>query len=157
MANPNELLKSVRTPLLELHKQLLEALKSTRELDSGRSLAPAEWFQVLISAPEYQWVKPLNTLLSDVDALSEISNIRPADLSILHHQLNQLFFSDNEDVTTFNSHYRKLLPKNHNLVYAHGKIKEATTALPLEALPMNSEEIRLSWHKIGASKRKLLN
>jgi hypothetical protein len=157
MSTPVEALKSIRSPLLELHKLLLETLKQEREQETGRAMAPAEWFQVLISAPEFAWTKPLNTLISDVDALSEVANIRSVDLSILHHQLNALFFSDNEDVTTFNSHYRKLLPKNHHLVYAHGQIKEATAILPLETLPMNSDEIRLSWHKICASKRKLLN
>ncbi len=157
MPNPSEFLQALRAPLIELHRLLLSLLKTDRDQTSGRVMAPTEWFQVLLGAPEYAWVKPLNTLLSDVDALSEQRKISSADLSILHHQINFLFFSDNQDVTSFNSHYRKLFSQSHDLVFAHGKIKEATASWPLEPLPMNSEEIRLGWHKIGASKRKLLN
>lgn len=157
MSNPSELLKSVRTPLLELHRLLLSVLKKDREETSGRVMAPAEWFQVLISAPELHWVKPINTLLSDVDALMDSGKVRVEDLSILHHQFNALFFSDNEDVTSFNSHYRKQFALSHELVFAHGQVKEAVATLPLETLPMNADEVRIGWHKIGSSKRKLLN
>lgn len=157
MSTVNQTLKTVRTPLLELHRILLLILKKDLERTSGRVIPPAEWFQVLLSAPEYQWVKPLNTLVSDMDALSELAKIRDEDLSILHHQVNSLLFSDNQDVTSFNSHYRKLFADNHELVFVHGQMKEAASVLPLEQLPMNAEEIRLGWHKVGSSKRKLLN
>lgn len=150
-------LKSVRTPLLELHRLLLLALKKTHETKGGRAINPSEWFQILIASPEYQWVRPFNSLLADVDALSEFSKMSEVDLCILHYHLDLLFFKDDEDVTSFNSHYRKAFSQHHELMLTHGQLKEAVAALPTGKLPMNSDEIRIGWHKIGASKRKLLN
>jgi hypothetical protein len=152
-----EKLKKVRAPLLELHRLLLFALKKERERVDGRVLNPAEWFQILLSQPELQWLKSLTSLLSDVDALSDLGKIGDTDLAILRHHLETLFFKDDEIVTSFNNHYRKVLAHNHDLFLPHGHLKAAVANLPQETLPMNSEEVRVGWHKIGASKRKLLN
>ncbi len=154
---PTAKINAVRTPLLELHRLLLLSLKKDHETLAGRVLNPAEWFQTLLSSPEYQWVKPLNSLMADVDALSELSKIGDRDMAILRHHLETLFFKDDEDVTSFNSHYRKAFSQHHELVLSHGQLKEAVGVLPAEKLPLNSDEIRVGWHKIGASKRKLLN
>ncbi len=150
-------LKAVRTPLLELHRLMLLALKKEHETLAGRVLNPTEWFQTLLSSPEYQWVKPLNRLLSDVDALSDLNKAGMQDLEILRYHLDLLFFKDDEDVTSFNCHYRKAFSRYHELMLSHGQLKEAVAMLPPGSLPMNAEEVRIGWHKIGASKRKLLN
>ncbi len=157
MSNSAEKLVTVRTPLLELHRLLLGCLKTDYEKAHGRVLPAAEWFQVLLGAPEFAWVKVMNTLISDVDALSEKKGITVQDMSILHHNINKLLFIDDEDVTSFNCHYRKVFSQNHELMYTHGLVKTGVSDWPLEPLPMNSDEIRLSWHKVGASRRTLMN
>lgn len=150
-------LKTVRTSLHELHRLLLATLKKDRERVSGQVLNPAEWFQILLAAPEYAWLKALNSLISDVDALSENKQISEPDLLILRHELERFFFKDDEDVTSFNSHYRKLFALNHDVIVSHGRLKEAYAELPLGDPPANADEIRRGWHNIGASRRKLLN
>jgi hypothetical protein len=143
--------------LRELHKLLLAVLKKDRERHSGKIITPAEWFQTLLNAPEYQWMKALNSLVSDADALSELSKVSDRDLVILRHEIERLFFRDDEDVTSFNSHYRKWFTHNPDLIYSHGHLKDAISKLPAGEVPPNIGEIRRSWHKIGASRRKLLN
>jgi hypothetical protein len=150
-------LEALREVLSELQRVLLAALKKDSERVLGRVLPPGEWFQMLVSAPQYQWLKSLNTLLSDLDALSENSQVAAMDLVILRSQLELLFFKDNGDATSFNAHYRKHFAQNHDLVFCHGRLKQAYGGLPEGDPPVNSDEIRRSWHKIGASRRKLLN
>jgi hypothetical protein len=150
-------LESVRTSLHELHRLLLSVLKQERERIHGKVLNPAEWFQILLSAPEYAWLKPLNSLLSDVDALLEAKSVASGDQKILRHEVERFFFKEDGDVTSFNYHYRKLFAHNHDVMFSHGHLKQAFSALPQGDPPVNVEEIRRSWHKIGASKRKLLN
>ena len=125
----------------------------------GKVMQPSEWFQTLLSAPELAWVRPLNSLLSDVDALSEAKQAGPQDLAVLYYELERFFFKEDDDVTSFNSHYRKLFANSPDLMFAHGQLRQAFSDLPVPAgpLPMNADEIRRSWHRIGASKRKLLN
>lgn len=150
-------LKAVKTSLYELHKLLLSTLKKDRERLTGELLNPAAWFQILLSAPEYVWLKTLNSFISDVDALSEAEKYSAEDIAVLRSELERLFFKDDEDVTSFNSHYRKIFANNHDVMYSHGHLKTAFAELPEDKPPMNSDEIRRGWHKIGASKRKLLN
>lgn len=150
-------LNAVRKTLHELHRLLLSALKKDRERETGKVLNPTEWFQILLSAPEYVWLKGLNSLLSDVDALFDSNKIANEDLAILRHELERFFFKDDGDVTSFNYHYRKLFAHNHDVMFTHGHLRQTFADLPKILLPPNVAEIRLGWHKTGASKRKLLN
>ena len=65
----------------------------------GKVLNPAEWFQILLGSAEYGWLKPLNSLISDIDALLEAKSISPSDLGILHHELERFFFKEDGDAT----------------------------------------------------------
>ncbi|MGZ3722391.1 MAG: hypothetical protein ACXVA9_05645, partial [Bdellovibrionales bacterium] len=153
----SEEFKPIQKSLHELHRQLLAGLKKEHERIHGKVLNPAEWFQILLSAPEYAWIKPLNSLISDVDALLESHPVSKTDQIILQHELERFFFKDDGDVTSFNYHYRKLFAHNHDVMFSHGHLKQAFSTLPGGETPANIEEIRRGWHKIGASKRKLLN
>ena len=154
---PPPQLVSARTALYELHRLLLSVLKKTREKEMGKVMNATEWFHALLNAPEYQWLKPLNSLLSDVDALSDSGRAASDDLAILRAELEKFFFKENGDATSFNYHYRKLFAHNHDVMYSHGHLKIAFADLPQTLLPPNPDEVRLGWHKTGASKRKLLN
>jgi hypothetical protein len=149
-------LKPIQESLTELHRRLLAALKKEHERIHGQVLNPAAWFQILLAAPEYAWMKPLNSLISDVDALMEAKTITEIDKMILQHELERFFFKEDGDVTSFNYHYRKLFAHNHDVMFTHGHLRQAYSILP-QGNPANAEEIRRGWHKIGASKRKLLN
>src|SRR5690242_20665893 len=96
-----EELKNVQTSLHELQRLLLSILKQDHERASGKVLNPAEWFQILLGAPEYAWLKTLNSLVSDVDALSECSKLSTQDLAILRAEVDRLFFTENVDVSSF--------------------------------------------------------
>lgn len=150
-------LKNVQTSLHELQRMLLTILKKEREGVMGVALNPAEWFQMLLSAPEYVWLKTLNSFISDLDALSESSKVTTQDLAIVRAELERLFFKEDGDAASFNAHYRKLFANHHDVMYSHGHLKTAFLSLPDEVPPFNADEVRLGWHKIGASKRKLLN
>ena len=150
-------LQAVRQGLQELHRVLLAALKKDHERIAGRVVPPAEWFQILIGSPEYQWVKPLNSLVSDVDALTELPTISETDILIVQYELEFFFFKENDDVTSFNYHYRKIFQHQHDVMFSHGHLRQAFLALPKGHVPVATDKIRSVWHKISASKRKLMN
>jgi hypothetical protein len=106
MVNPE--LAKIQSLLHEHHRLLLISLKQDLERLQGKVLNPAEWFQILLGSAEYGWLKPLNSLISDIDALLEAKSISSVDLGILHHELERFFFKEDGDVTSFNYHYRKL-------------------------------------------------
>lgn len=161
MADPleTESLKAFRDQLLEAHRTLLAALRQDHERMSGSGLRPAEWFQILISSPTYQWLKPLNTLLADIDALFEAVPVSEMDLAVLRHSVDSLFFTDNDEIRSFNYHYRGLLQHHPEIVVIHGRLKQAISLLPKQSPPSNLDDIRRGWHKMssGKSKKNLLN
>src|SRR6185437_8454535 len=116
--NGSDALREVAQTLREVHKLLLAVLKKEREQAAGKNVAPAEWFQILLNEPEYKWMKGLNSLVSDTDALSELTKISDQDLAILRYEVEKFFFVDDEDVTSFNSHYRKLFNLSHDIMYS---------------------------------------
>jgi hypothetical protein len=54
-------LEKLRTPLLDVHRALLEGERGDR--------APADFLQALIKDPELEWIKPLTTLVASLDEL----------------------------------------------------------------------------------------
>lgn len=56
-----KLLEKVRTPLLDVHRALLEGERGDR--------APADFLQALIKDPQLEWIRPLTTLVASLDEL----------------------------------------------------------------------------------------
>jgi hypothetical protein len=54
-------LEKLRTPLLDVHRSLLEGERGER--------TPSEFLQALIKDPELDWIKPLTTLVASLDEL----------------------------------------------------------------------------------------
>lgn len=54
-------LENLRTPLLDVHRALLEGERGER--------TPGEFLQALIKDPELEWIKPLTTLVASLDEL----------------------------------------------------------------------------------------
>ena len=54
-------LEKLRTPLLDVHRSLLEGERGGR--------TPSEFLQALIKDPQLDWIKPLTTLVASLDEL----------------------------------------------------------------------------------------
>src|SRR3954469_8444931 len=59
-------LQTVRQPLFDLHRALLESQRREYERANGRT-SPAEFLQALITDPAYAWLKPLTTVVASLD------------------------------------------------------------------------------------------
>lgn len=140
---------------MELHRYLLASAKKDAEVKLGKILAPADWFNHLIGDPQYAWLKPLTTFMADLDALSEQPKISDRDLSILRHVLEDLFFKEDDEIQSFNHHYRQIFHNNHELMVTHGRLRELTADLPEPADEVSGEaEIRKGWHETGLAQTK---
>ena len=52
-------LENLRTPLLDVHRALLDSQRGER--------LPADFLQALINDPQLEWIKPLTALLASLD------------------------------------------------------------------------------------------
>ena len=93
-------LEKLRTPLLELHRILLESERSDYERSRG-ALSSGEFLQALISDPELQWLEPLTALVASLDAC--LGNAE------------------------FQKRYLEALQRHPELAVAHGRLARALT------------------------------
>ena len=62
-----ERLKEIREVLLALHKALLDSERTSYEIVHGKIASPAAFLQLLINDPYFAWLRPVTTLLVQID------------------------------------------------------------------------------------------
>jgi hypothetical protein len=60
-------LAELRQILLNLHKALLDSERTAYEIGHGPIGSPAAFLQLLIGDPSFQWLRPITTLIVQVD------------------------------------------------------------------------------------------
>ena len=68
MPAPRERLASLRLPLLDLHRALLEAERRMYELAHGR-VTPGELLNLALKHQQFAWLHPLSQLIVRIDEL----------------------------------------------------------------------------------------
>ncbi|RYG53800.1 hypothetical protein EON80_32345, partial [bacterium] len=132
------------TLLRAAHSALIQSLKKHRETQMGRELTPLEWFQQLSGQPQYRWMQPLMSLMSDLDALLDNrQEITENDLAVVCGAIAVLFGIDAND---FRNHYFDALAADPSLVPSHSTLKRVIDQLPKLEIEGDAPEIRRSWH-----------
>jgi hypothetical protein len=60
-------LVELRMILLNLHKALLDSERTAYEISHGSIASPAAFLQLLINDPSFQWLRPITTLIVQID------------------------------------------------------------------------------------------
>jgi len=60
-------LAELRQILLTLHKALLDSERTAYEIGHGAVASPAAFLQLLINGPSFQWLRPITTLIVQID------------------------------------------------------------------------------------------
>jgi hypothetical protein len=60
-------LTELREILLNLHKALLDSERTAYEISHGAVASPAAFLQLLINDPSFQWLRPITTLIVQID------------------------------------------------------------------------------------------
>jgi hypothetical protein len=139
-------IKQARILLLQLHRILLELLRQDHERTKGSPVSPTAWFQLLLNDQEYKWLEPLNTIVSDIDALSERTEATDEDRAIIRHEVEALFF-DGTIHNEFRRRYQKILAEGYDLLVLHNQLKHALVKWPQVQGVISSRTIRDQWHK----------
>ena len=75
-------LEKLRSPLLEVHRTLLEAERAEYERSHGE-VSPAQFLQALIDDPQLAWLKPLTRLVVSLDEVLGDAEFRKRYLEAL--------------------------------------------------------------------------
>lgn len=112
----------IRQALWDLQKEILAALKESFDQEVGYQAQPAEWFNVLLTAERYIWLKELTSLMADIDVLTELDSVTEAQAIIARAEIERLFFDLESDIE-FNKNYKALLLSAGSLLPLHSHLK----------------------------------
>lgn len=115
-------LKTLRGGLLRLHGVLLAIERGAYERSSGR-LAPAEMLQLLLHDERFQWLRPLSSLVAEIDtALAEARTTgEPLD-STLAADLLARASAALAPAEPAGSRYQHLLQEEPDAILAHAEV-----------------------------------
>jgi hypothetical protein len=103
----------LRSRLLELHRQIVDAEREAYERVHGR-VTPQAFLELLLKDPAFAWLGPLTTLIVRLD---EAAN--EAEVAAVSAQIRKLLVPD-EHGDAFQQRYRGLLQSRPAIVVAHG-------------------------------------
>jgi hypothetical protein len=117
------LLTDLRRALLPLHKTLLEWERKTYERVHGRKMGGGELLQVLMTAPQFAWLRPISELIVRIDqALDEEAPDTTVDVDAILTQARRVVAPDQTEKKPYTERYLTALQEVPDVVVAHGKV-----------------------------------
>lgn len=148
----------VRQALWDLQKEVLTSLKDIFEKEIGYQAQPAEWFNVLMTAERYIWLKELTSLMADIDVLTELEMVDEDQAAIARFEIERLII-DLETEDDFTRNYKALLLSGGSLLPLHTQLKSHLELIPKQELDANeSFTKRKKWqetHREQARKKRM--
>lgn len=140
----------LKAALEDVSRKLQQLFAAT--LNAERRFAPSgaglELLDRLMNDPAWAWLRPLSTLISEVDhALAQNAELSELEGAAAAAHIRGLIFGEGEQVDTeFLTHYRSLLQLDHALASTHGELRALLKTLPAES-PNESERLhaRHQW------------
>jgi hypothetical protein len=138
----------VRQALWALQKEVLDSLKSQFDREVGYSAAPNEWFNVLMTAERYKWLRELTALMADIDIMTELEAISEEHGETARAEIERLLFDENPPADSFAKLYRGLMMANTDLLPFHAQLKSTLQHLPKTEKPKEHHHAkRKTWHE----------
>ena len=120
-----ERLRELRNTLLSLHKALLDSERTAYELVHGRIGSPAAFLQLLINDPWFAWLRPVTTLLVQIDEGLAAKN--PPRTSRELEQLmtdTRALLSPSSESDAFWKRYSNVVQRDPGVLVMHQQLEE---------------------------------
>ncbi len=112
-------LRETSKQLIALHRQLINATKEDFAFATGATPGPAELLRLLTDDPFFAWLKPMTSLIVDIDELARI-DFEPETALVLGRRLAAMFDATEGE---FASHYVPILQREVNVTIAHAALR----------------------------------
>ena len=114
-------LREVWKQLLPLHRALIDAAGADYKEKVGAVSGPGHLLQLLQEDPFFFWLKPLTSLIVDLDSMSRTDFERP-DVDAVVKRIEHLFGTTAEP--GFTAHYIPILQRDVDVAIAHAAIRQ---------------------------------
>jgi hypothetical protein len=114
-------LRDLWKQLMPMHRALIDAAKEEYAVNVGPVTGPTHMLQLLQEDPYFEWLRPMTSLIVDVDSLSR-TDFQRTDVDAIVARLEQLF-GHNAD-PAFAAHYVPLLQREIDVAAGHASIRK---------------------------------
>ena len=120
-----ESLREVSKLLLPLHRALIDAAKEDYAL-AVAPVKPAQLLQLLTDDPFFEWLKPVTSLIVDIDEMVR-TDFEAADVAAIADRIDSLVGAKAEDA--FSSQYIPMLQRSVDIAIGHAALRKAVSRL----------------------------
>lgn len=116
-------LAALRETLLTLHKALLDSERTSYEIVHGQIASPAAFLQLLINDNWFAWLRPVTTLIVQIDEklAAKKPPAAPRDFELLIEDMRALL-SPSRDLNGFWKRYSSAVQRDPGVAILHEKI-----------------------------------
>jgi hypothetical protein len=118
-------LRDVSKALLPLHRALIDAAKDDYAFGIA-PVKPTQLLQLLNDDAFFAWLKPLTSLIVDIDEMAR-TDFEPPDVAAIAERLDRLFGTKAEE--TFAASYIPMLQRSVDIAVGHAALRKAVARL----------------------------
>jgi hypothetical protein len=122
-------LRDVSKVLLPLHRALIAAAKDDYAFGIA-PVKPSQLLQLLNDDPFFAWLKPLTSLIVDIDEMAR-TDFEPADVAAIADRVDRLFGAKGDEA--FAAQYIPMLQRSVDVAVGHAALRKAAAGLRREA------------------------
>lgn len=124
-------LRDVSKVLLPLHRALIDAAKDDYAFGVA-PVKPSQLLQLLNDDPFFAWLKPLTSLIVDIDEMAR-TDFEASDVAAIADRMDSLFGAKAEE--SFAAHYIPMLQRSVDVAVGHAALRKAAARLKQSPLP----------------------
>ena len=117
-------LSALREKLLNLHKALLDSERTSYELTHGPIASPGAFLQLLINDARFAWLRPVTTLIVQIDETLAAKN-PPASSRDFEHLIEDIraLLSPSREENSFWKRYSGTLQRDPGVAVLHEEME----------------------------------
>ncbi len=119
-------LRDVSRALLPLHRALIEAAKAEFAASFSPVSSPTELLRLLQDDPFFVWLKPMTSLIVDIDEMVR-TDFERSDVEAIAARADELFGPSSNG--EFSKHYVPLLQREMDVTTGHAAVRKALAKL----------------------------
>ncbi|HXH41586.1 MAG TPA: hypothetical protein VNN08_23375 [Thermoanaerobaculia bacterium] len=120
-----EALREISKLLLPLHRALIDVAKEDYAF-AVAPVKPAQLLQLLTDDPFFAWLKPVTSLIVDIDEMAR-TDFEAADVAVIADRLDHLFGAKAEGA--FSAQYIPMLQRSVDIAIGHVELRKAVARL----------------------------
>jgi hypothetical protein len=124
-AAQRQALRDVSKALLPLHRALIDAAKDDYAFGIA-PVKPSQLLQLLGDDPFFAWLKPMTSLIVDIDEMAR-TDFEAADVAAIVDRIDSLFGTKEDDA--FAKQYVPMLQRSVDIAAGHAALRKAASQL----------------------------